>query len=220
MRRGFALPIILLLIVALISIIAGWYFLYGREWFLDRQLRRAFSQNDGLYNPLNPPLQSPKDETANWKTYTNIEWSFSFKYPEKLTITNKSLEGEALPPVTVVEVWSAPTELRPKEVFLYRINVSVFDNPNYLSVSEWIERDQPEEVIKSFKREKMEVGGIIGEKVIIPLSLEGSMHVLIGKEGKIYQFLFQPYDEDQPYNNQDEFTNIFYGILSTFKFLD
>lgn len=40
------------------------------------------------------PIDNPQatDETANWKTYTNTKYGFSFKYPAELTI---SLEQEA-----------------------------------------------------------------------------------------------------------------------------
>jgi len=45
---------------------------------------------------ITAPTTTTTDETANWKTYTNDVWKFSFKYPNEYSISNDLLPKEII----------------------------------------------------------------------------------------------------------------------------
>lgn len=79
-QKGNALPIILgILIICAVG--AGVYYFSSK--------RTPIQQNKpvaALVSQTPTPSPSPKDETANWKTYTNTDYNFSLKYPQKFTL--------------------------------------------------------------------------------------------------------------------------------------
>lgn len=80
------LIIALLAVVAVASLSAAGYF----YWKTQQNPGQAL----GPYTPpqtQNPTLPPAIDETANWKTYANTQYGFSFKYPE-----GGSLEGRTI----------------------------------------------------------------------------------------------------------------------------
>ena len=73
-QRGNFLLIIGVIVLILV-IGAGGYFLYQKQ-----------TSKPTNSSQISPPTTSPTlDETANWKTYTNAKYGYSFKYPPKLT---------------------------------------------------------------------------------------------------------------------------------------
>lgn len=94
-QKGLA-PIIIILVLVGITVLTGSaYYLGTRK---SETLRdRLIKQNPEVVfppiqpNPTNKPLASNDrpnmtDETANWKTYVNNKYAFSFKYPHALNL--------------------------------------------------------------------------------------------------------------------------------------
>lgn len=69
-----------ILVVLLIVLAVGGYLLY------QKQFKPAFT-------PQSPPSPIASDETANWKTYTNNKYKYSFKYPPSW-ISNEAALGD------------------------------------------------------------------------------------------------------------------------------
>ena len=97
MQKGFSLILILIGILVLVGVAGGVYFL-GR---FDKS-EQVTSQPQPITQPSFVPQASSADETvytegtrsANWKTYTNTKYRYSFKYPPKLTSIELSLDKE------------------------------------------------------------------------------------------------------------------------------
>ena len=83
-----------ILIILLIAAAVGGYFIYAN--YLNNQTR--VTQQNTKSSP------SPTDETANWKTYTHNELSYSIKYPQSWALdesgTTIYLIPKELPKVT------------------------------------------------------------------------------------------------------------------------
>lgn len=89
-----------LLIIILIAFISGGtgylmarYQLQTQIENLNNQLNSLQSQMTQLNknsNTLNNSTSSETDETADWETYTNSTYGFSFKYPKSYSIQNSS----------------------------------------------------------------------------------------------------------------------------------
>lgn len=70
MQKGFALPLILIGILLVSLIGAGGYYFYQNKYFPKTSIPQ-------------PSPQPQKDETSDWKTYTNTKYGYSIKYPEE-----------------------------------------------------------------------------------------------------------------------------------------
>lgn len=80
-QKGLA-PILIIIILA--ASLVGGYLVY---------INYSNNQNKTI-PPLIPqstpqPLPTPTDETTKWKTYTNIDRSYSFKYPSNIWISSE-----------------------------------------------------------------------------------------------------------------------------------
>lgn len=76
-QKGFVIPLIIT-IVAILAIGGGlYYYANNNEPF---EVFRV--------NPNEIPLATTTDETKDWKTYTNTEYGYSFKYPATLVSSN------------------------------------------------------------------------------------------------------------------------------------
>lgn len=96
-----------ILIVILIAALIGGYLLYQ-------------NQNKPTPQSSPNPVTSNSAETANWKTYTNDRYGFSFKYPQDYTI-KKLVEKVFL------------IENKDKNSF----ELWVYENPNNLSLKDY-----------------------------------------------------------------------------------
>lgn len=77
-QKGFA-NIILVVIVVVIAGAVGYFVVVKKSW------------------PVVQQTPTPKDETANWETYTNTEYGLEFKYPSNLNVleTNSTISLES-----------------------------------------------------------------------------------------------------------------------------
>ena len=85
-RRGVALPIVLIAVVLAIAIGTGVAVVWRTRYF-DSALPAAIKDFLGIEEPptessTETPSETSEDPTKDWKTYTNEELGFSFKYPE------------------------------------------------------------------------------------------------------------------------------------------
>lgn len=74
-QKGFA-PIIFIIAVLVVS--AG---IVGGAYYYKITLEKPKVSEQKPVTPRITPVPSRADETANWKTYTNLEYSFTFRYP-------------------------------------------------------------------------------------------------------------------------------------------
>ena len=71
----------LLATVALISLVAAGYFFWQNQQLQNQPIVQ-------YSNPISTPTPAPtiQSETANWKTFNNSEFNFTFKYPPSWTM--------------------------------------------------------------------------------------------------------------------------------------
>ena len=93
LRRGFV-PIVAIIALALVALLSGTVIVAWRTTFLDSYLPqnvKEFFGKESIQAPMTSDSQEPssedsettaEDPTKNWKTYTNTELRFSFKYPK------------------------------------------------------------------------------------------------------------------------------------------
>ncbi|MBI2326205.1 hypothetical protein HYU91_02340 [Candidatus Collierbacteria bacterium] len=73
------------LIITLISLLLSTFFIY-QNWRLNQRLE-ALIRSQPTPTPLPAEVSTKEgDPTANWKTYTNNKYQFSFKYPNNLKL--------------------------------------------------------------------------------------------------------------------------------------
>lgn len=73
-----------ILIVLLITAIIGGYLIYSGK----------INLNKSQLTPVQTTQPSPSDETANWKTYSNLESNYSIKYPNILNYRTSNYQRE------------------------------------------------------------------------------------------------------------------------------
>lgn len=61
-----------------------------------QKVNEVFDYSDNYFSIV------AKDETADWKTYTNREYGFEFKYPEKIDTDYISIYSPSWPPETIL----------------------------------------------------------------------------------------------------------------------
>jgi len=82
--------VLLGVLVALVFGISGYYL--GLKTGIDKKTSATATASATATSTavasVSPKASATADETANWKTYTNDKYGFSFKYPNTWTITN------------------------------------------------------------------------------------------------------------------------------------
>jgi len=169
-------------------------------------------------NSPNPTITRTPDPTADWQAYEGD--NFSFKYPEKIFILEKSDKNDLenyKPQIEHVVIFTkAPPEVN-GEYIPDTINVGVYDNSNQvidpveiLNIDMGIEKL----IFDRNNLQPIEFGGGMGYKIERPqnysnFSGRGIQRAYLIQNNKIFLIDIEPYDLELA--NQ---------ILSTFKFND
>ena len=91
-QKGFANIILIVVIVAIVAV--GGYFIFSKKSGpITQQPTPTHTETTVPTKTPVSPTPTPKDETANWKTYTNAQYGFEFKYPVDHKIEN---DGDSL----------------------------------------------------------------------------------------------------------------------------
>lgn len=185
------------IILAVAIIIAGvvWYLVYSDTTNITGVNTPKISTSA---SPSISPTTSPDDETADWQTYINNTYDFSFKYPSDWTKKGPTDVGDD----TIVYIFSNneyPPTAEPTKFYFFVNKVDSLpsvtktqDTINGYKV--YITKDEP--------------------------SRSGAIKYYFTQDDKSYIGLaFTPYDESSPIEGQDKEYPIFQKVLSTFKFL-
>ncbi|OGZ18385.1 MAG: hypothetical protein A2V72_02120 [Candidatus Nealsonbacteria bacterium RBG_13_37_56] len=76
LNKGVSAPIALTIIIVLAVIIGGGIIAYQYYWLPKEEVKKS-------------EIETPKDETSDWKTYSNEEYGFEFKYPETWNVSEE-----------------------------------------------------------------------------------------------------------------------------------
>lgn len=203
-RKGFTPILVVIGIFVIIVIADGAYFL-GRS--TSEPVQPEISQVIATLQPTSSPQVSP-DETANWKTHTNV--NYSFQYPvdwkieekENTVLLSKKVREEPTP---------APYELLPSTVI---ISLSSKKNINNLNVENWAANEVKERGLAGFTPE-IKYSTVAGQK-----ALETTLPSRYGENWIVFFYkdlIFTIYTE--PIANDGEFVDpVVDQILATFKF--
>lgn len=196
---------ILVLIIVIISAFVGGYFVYNN---LSENARVQKEINESLKANPTPTLAPVSDETANWKTYKNIKWNFTLRYPDTWTVkgpTNMDdfvyirspSDSEAAPYLFINEKMNSP-KLSFKDFATEGLSPEL--------KNEFIYTEEKLGSYTVYKTESLP-GRFGGQEVFI--TMDGFRYILIG---------LTPYDRQNPWPDQGKSYTIFNQILSTFRF--
>lgn len=212
MKKGIVLP--LLLILASAALILAAFFL------LDNKSKTT------THNPTQTSSPSPSDETihtdegsANWKTYTNSKYKYSFKYPPDLEL--KEIENGV---ILNNEKKLLANKVRREDYIGVGIVVDKAE-PN-ISLEEYLNNRYPKNNygLPAFEDFKTNVEPIIVDQITGLILLPGlefeseNNSVWVKKESSIYKISAMGYETGD--TDTEKAVEVFYRILWTFKFLD
>ncbi|HEX9503252.1 MAG TPA: hypothetical protein VF974_02925 [Patescibacteria group bacterium] len=150
--------------------------------------------------PKFEPVKHKQNSTANWKTYTNTEYGFSFKYPNDFNVYADD--------PTFIQI------IRPKDPnkITDNMTIRVWDNKANLSVIDWWNKYGPYAPPRTSAGLKPDTFPI---KDIMVVDVKGVF--IEGSEGVLANYLILPADKNKILEiNLMMPTN---QIISTFKFI-
>lgn len=196
--RSISAPIAIIIIVVSAVIVGGGILVYQYK----------FAPEESEFT-LTPP---PKDETADWKTYRNEEYGYEIKYPKDWEARDYTQENcfPQNPCVSSIGIHSPiPTDW---------IGVAIFDNPDMLSVKDWLSKFrklEELEKLEEFSLKEVEIGGTKGLRLTYLPSRPGAVTlqdaIYISKRGFVYMILLPGLPSPEIQEAIDQ-------ILSTFRF--
>ena len=208
MRKGFALPVILVIVVVEVaaSIV---YFLFRHK-------------------PTSPPqpsvsqaLFTQADETADWKTYQSDKFSYKIRIPSEFTIIDRRSKDtntdlfENLGLLEWIEIFSGYTTQ-------FQIDVAIY-NLKGLSLQEWISSQKFATQAKVPEIPNAQVAGLQAYRTQQQGTKDSLARIsyYIPKSDRLYVLLFE-YEDGTVYKNFEKFTKfeLIDQILSTFQFID
>lgn len=203
MQKGFVLPLVLVGILLIGLLGAGGYYFYQTN----------YSQNTPIIQ--SSPQPQVKDETANWKTYKDEKYGFSFKYPSSTNIKIYPEEVATATPDLAIQLNNITTEdVAEKQILLFIYETSIED-----TVGKKVQQLKNQWALdKNFKREVIQEESKMGDIDAITLYITfpsgtKSIETFFIYQGYVYDFSinYQPQTEEQ-------IVNIYKDILSTFTF--
>jgi hypothetical protein len=177
----------------------------------------------------NAPSDVPEDPNvvdpyAGWKTYTNEEYGFSFKYPGDY-ILEKPLEAEdpkkRAPRVTALgDVQLEKVYVQDKEDYGMLFSVTFFDNPQNLSLDRWMsEKVHLIRPIEGLITKSVTVAGIpaLRDEVKANEYYGFRVYVVFLKGGGVFEIRISTYLEqlDMPL---EEARDTFQQLVDSFEF--
>lgn len=108
-QKGFANIVLIVLIVVLAGVV-GYFALVKKTPEVAQQINSSTPTSTQTQNPI--PTPTPSDETANWKTYKNGKNNFSFRYPNKWSLSNLGHDNISLKDESGKEVIHITLRLR------------------------------------------------------------------------------------------------------------
>ncbi len=230
MQKGFVSTwLIVGLVVA--ALVGGGYWIYRTQV----QTNRVSHDQYGM--PIFSPSKAPegnkptpdtkllKDETANWKTYENVKYGFSIKYPEDAVMRDTFDPRDNKPTSYLVDI---KLETKSGSYAWPVLSLEVFDNPQLLNAKDYfVKGRQPSqddtkmhdgppspEVVKE---EQVRIWNVEFYTVTLnPHNGPITKNTYIPKMNKMFKFNF---DIDSGNDSQvQEHTQTFNQIISTFKF--
>ena len=193
-------------IFALVTLVIAGIFAY-QNYQLKKQVEKSSPGSEVIPTKLLQPTPTntisapspttPADPTASWKTYTNTETGFTFKYPETWTEKGPVAEHDT----TIVYIHA---------------DEKFGEGPEPIQYYLWVEKTKelPE---REYTRES--VGGYAAYKTDQEPSRSGALTYFITKDETQYIIIsLTPYDTGELWPAQDQYIKTFNQILSTFKF--
>ena len=175
------IPIIVMFVVTLLSLALSGYLAYQNH---------QLNQKIGKSEEISPSPTT--DPTADWKTYTNDVYGFSFKYPKSATLESTNFDN-----TDFNIMLSNLTGVKYEELVVY-------------AGSEWAYSNT-----KADKTENYTLAGVSAYREDNPAGQNPAETLIYVKSGKYYYTIHQTKDE-----NDANIEKVFDQILSTFKFVE
>jgi hypothetical protein len=166
------------------------------------------------YTPIaSQPVNHEKvDPTADWKTYTNTEYGFEFKYPGYFkTNINSGLINLQIDQFSALEVRTEENKNG------FSLDEWLSESKKYYSKTEMDKLNNESEVGFFFEQFQIKIDKISGYKQLISGEGGASYYVFVPKDNKVFVIKL---GSDLHFNGQDQLLKDFDLILSTFKFID
>lgn len=176
--------------------------IFQKQTQIEKQVETNTNTNDSK-------TETPKDQTAGWKTYTNTQYGFEFKYPKTWTISDDLTLNTCCLDVSNYDPIKKQNERLEKgevtiQIANYKKSASV-SLKDFVSSKTYMESD-----IKATSVENVNIAGINGIKS--NLIGDGTYYLPHSSTEGISIIIF---NHSESKNNFKETTN---QILSTFKF--
>jgi hypothetical protein len=201
MRKGFVSPLILAIVVVVLIVVGVVAYF---------QFKPKLSPQPEVSQPTPSPIQTSIDETANWKSYTDSNSKYLFKYPNNYKIQQiQAIVGSNFPKVVSKIVLGGNQ---------YILTITVAENTPKYTLDEALGNGPNTNYLKDLLNEKeIQKVKIDNSDALsvenLPVGQSGSLRdVIVIRNEYIYQFNLEP-DNEQSSKEFDQ-------ILSTIKFLD
>ena len=162
-----------------------------------------------------PSPSTTSDQTANWKTYTNTKYGYSFKYPadyEYAPCTQKPCKNfvyDKLPGYPEKDYVLLEGDISEKgwpNITVSHLSSSFYNPPQGIDLISWLKQKSPQ---KEYVPDTInyEIGGVEAVKVEVPASPQayGSWLIYFIKDNKLFEIELL----DPATNEAKDFYNLF-----------
>ena len=202
MRRGYFTPPVLIILAIIIFAVA---ILIAINTDLVKRIKKEPSSTPAPFpSSASQQSDSMSDETANWKTYTNINAGYSLNFPNGW--------GQEMCPSSFGD---------PNDSAIYICSEESFGEVEPVFYYIWIDSNQSLPKINEARYHQETINNLTVYRTKDLPSGSGAESVFFkGNESSYVEIGFTPYDENNPFQDQDRFYKTFGQILSTFQFID